>query len=471
MALRYFTVWLIGLLAAGSIYFLLLAVGDWSAQTAGLVAAVAAFSLAAWLYPLLEPVLGRVLPPRQLVYRHWLDTYSQTASQIPNLKALLTYLTQILCGPLRFNRAVIWLYQSEDNLLSLACFEGDIAAANLADLPLDVDLNQLQGIGAVAALPESAMRQGLLALNLTTTLALNWGSELVGLIGLGDDRRSRPPGGEMGDLLPAMAGQLALVIKNAYLVARLDEAQGQLQQAYRRNLDAQEEERRNLAVELHDDILSRLTTMGMTIGDSQRFLTVDPAKVQGWLGVLAQETHYLNCRLREITQGLHPAVLADLGLIAALQAYMDSLTQHGLPASSPCTIDLTAQGFNSARLPNQKLERDLYYLTRQALDNALKHSQAEHIYLHLGWRNDVITVTVQDTGVGLKATPERLMGQQGHLGLLSMQERALAWQGRLSFQTGPGQGTTIYARLPINQPSPNPTHLQAFSHYLQGVGE
>jgi signal transduction histidine kinase len=465
IVLRRFIIWLIGLLATGLIYFLLLAGGDWPAQYAGLLAAMAAFSLAA----LLEPILERVLHPQQLIYRQWAATYNQTASQTPNLKALLAHLTQILCGPLHFNRVIIWLHQPEDNLLSLACFEGDIAAAHLADLPLDVDLTHLQGLAATAALPESALRQGLLTLNLTTTLPLNWGSELVGLIGLGDDRRVSPPGGEIGDMLPAIAGQLALVIKNAYLVARLDETQQQLQQAYRRTLDAQEEERRNLAVELHDDILSRLTTMGMTIGDSQRFLTVAPAKVRTRLVVLAQEIHYLNCRLREITQGLHPAVLADLGLIAALQAYMDSLAQHGLPASTPCTVDLTAQGFNSARLQNQKLERDLYYLTRQALDNALKHSQAEHIYLHLRWRNDAITVTVQDTGVGLKATPERLMGQQGHLGLLSMQERVLAWQGRLSFQTGPGQGTTIYARLPINQPSPNPTHLQAFSHYLEGV--
>ena len=183
--------------------------------------------------------------------------------------------------------------------------------------------------------------------------------------------------------------------------------------------------------------------------------------------MLGQETRYLHLRLREITQGLHPSILTDLGLIAALQAYMDSLSKHALPTSAPRTIDLTAQGFNGTRIDDPKLERDLYYIIRQAVDNALKHAQAEQIFIHLRWRDDAVTVTVQDTGVGLKAPPEMLMGQQGHLGMLSLQERVLAWRGRLSFQTGQGQGTTVHARLPICQPSPNPTHLQAFTHYLR----
>jgi signal transduction histidine kinase len=97
----------------------------------------------------------------------------------------------------------------------------------------------------------------------------------------------------------------------------------------------------------------------------------------------------------------------------------------------------------------------------------LKHAQAEQILIHLRWRDDAITVTVQDTGIGLKTRPELLMGQQGHLGLLSLHERVLAWRGRLNFQTGPGQGTTVYARLPVSQRSANPTHLQAFTHYLR----
>ena len=161
--------------------------------------------------------------------------------------------------------------------------------------------------------------------------------------------------------------------------------------------------------------------------------------------------------------GPETAQLAVVGLWASTFI----VTKHAFAASVPRTIDLTAQGFNGTRINDSKLERDLYYITRQAVDNALKHSQAEQIFIHLRWRDNAVTVTVHDTGVGLRAAPKLLMGQQGHLGLLSLQERVLAWRGRLSFQTGPDQGTTVYARLPIDQPSPSPNHLQAFTHYLR----
>jgi signal transduction histidine kinase len=179
--------------------------------------------------------------------------------------------------------------------------------------------------------------------------------------------------------------------------------------------------------------------------------------------MLADETQAVNRRLREITQGLHPSVLMDLGLISALQAYMDSLVKQTLPASAPRVMTLTAQGFNGDRFSEPNLERDLYYITRQAIDNAIKHAYAEQVFIHLRWREDAVSVTIQDTGCGMTELPERLMGQNGRLGLLSMNERVLTWQGRLTFQTAPGQGTTVHVRLPIDQPSRNPAHLQAFT--------
>jgi nitrate/nitrite-specific signal transduction histidine kinase len=78
-------------------------------------------------------------------------------------------------------------------------------------------------------------------------------------------------------------------------------------------------------------------------------------------------------------------------------------------------------------------------------------------------------MTIKDTGQGMKDDPETLTGQNGHLGLLSIKERALAWRGQVDFYTAPGQGTTIYARLPLTQPSSTPTHLQAFIHHLRST--
>jgi signal transduction histidine kinase len=419
------------------------------------------------LFSLLRPGPERQANSAQSVYPHLFSAYRQLVRETSNLDSLLQFITASLVKELNIAQASFWLYHPQDGLLTLAYQSGEMIGPHLSELPLDVALNQLPGTLPVETLPESALRQGLLALQIDLIAALNLPGELVGLIGLGGYRQD---GGSPRQLIPIIdmvAGQLALVVKNSRLINDLEETLTKLQLAYRRTIDTQAEERRNLAIELHDDILSRLTTMGMTLRNSQRQLTSDPAKVQCWLEMLEQETRYLNSRLREITQGLHPAILADLGLIAALQAYMDALTKHALPASAPRTIDLTAQGFDNARIPDPKLERDLYYITRQALDNALKHAQAEQILIHLRWRDEALTVTVQDNGIGFKTEPEDLMGQQGHLGLLSMHERVLAWRGRLSFQSTPGRGTTVYVRFPISQPSPNPTHLQAFTHYLR----
>ncbi len=441
-------------LAAAALYGMLAFFSIPYSQLGAAIAALLLFALGQpWLERRLHPE-----SPGQL-----LSTYSHLGPEAPPLNDLLPYVSRALCADLGASGVTMWLYRPEEGLLTLAHREGTATGETLTELPVDLSPKHLRGTQPVTALPESALRQGWLAMQVKVVTALRLREELVGMIGLSSDA----PGQNYRPELDLLAGQLALVVKNGRLVADLEATLAQLQLAYRRSLDFQEEERRKLAVELHDDILSRLTTMGMTLRNSQRQITTDTAKVQLWLEMLEQETRYLNTRLREITQGLHPAILADLGLIAALQAYMDSLTKHALPPSAPRTVDLTAQGFDNARLPDPKLERDLYYLTRQALDNALKHAQAEQILIHLRWRDEAVTVTVQDNGVGLTSAPEHLMGQQGHLGLLSMHERVLAWRGRLSFQSSPGQGTTVYARLPLGQPSPNPSHLQAFTCYLR----
>ncbi|MCL4296482.1 MAG: hypothetical protein KJ077_12175 [Anaerolineae bacterium] len=448
------------------LYFLL---SLFSLQLTGfaLVYGLVSLCLFACLHPWLELFLERRFHPERLLYRQLVEDYGRVVRQTSDLDILLPFVASTLATRLHHQSVTIWFCHAEDSMLVLAHVEGALAVEDLVELPLDVPQGPLFGTQPVLALPESALRQGLLLLGVETVAALSLQDELVGLIGLGQGIQGQSSGPEALQVLDWMTAQLALAVKNARLIAELAETLDKLQLAYRRTIDAQDEERRNLAVELHDDILSRLTTMGMTLSSGQRQLASDPARLQACLELLGQETRYLNGRLREITQGLHPAVLADLGLIAALQAYMDSLSKLVLPASAPRTIDLTAQGFDGSRIDDPKLERDLYYITRQALDNAIKHAQAEQVFIHLRWRDDAVTVTIQDTGVGLKAAPELLMGQQGHLGLLSLHERVLAWQGRLSFQTGPGQGTTIYARLPIHQPSPNPTHLQAFTHYLR----
>jgi signal transduction histidine kinase len=425
-----------------------------------------AVSLFAWLvFGGLAIVSGALLSdtlhPERLASRQ----IAQLCSQLTRLSAdpwlLLGRMTRSLHATLQTESLSLWRFQADAQVLSLLQAAGAAPADDLLELPLDLPAGQLHGVGPVINLPESALRQGLQEAGVQTVVWLTVGPELVGLVGLGPSAFQFPP-----EVLQQLAAQVTLLTKNVLLTADLDDTLQKLQRAYRRTIDAQDDERRNLGAELHDDVLGRLTTMALALRRSRDNLTQNATDVRQWLAGLETETQNLNRRLREITQGLHPSVLTDLGLIAGMRAYLDSLAGAPGRGDRARVITLTAQGFDLARIPTTKLERDLYYITRQAVENALKHAAAEQVFVHLRWDNDAISVTVRDTGRGMAEPPERLMGRGGHIGLLSMQERAMAWQGQLSFYTGPQQGTTVRARLPIEQPSAAPAHLQAYTQYL-----
>lgn len=400
-------------------------------------------------------------------YQTLLEAYNTSLRETNDLEAILENLCRTLADLLQAQSSAILLYNTEQHSLHLAVIAGPMPDKLYQSLPVDLDPTQLRGVKPVAALPESALKQGLLALNIHLLAAMTLNRELIGLICLGPPHRAASFPLAAQHQLQVLAGQSSLVIKNARLITDLEATVQQLALTYRRTIDAQEQERRSLAVEIHDDILGRLTTMTLSLRNCRTWLEKKPEQVQTWIEHLEQETQDVNRRLREITQGLHPTVLTDLGLIAALQAYLDSLARQAWPPSAPREIVLTAQGFQQQRLGDLRLERDIYNLTRQALDNAIKHAAAEQIFIHLHWWGDEIRITVQDTGKGLKDAPEVLMGQNGRLGLLSIHQRARAWGGQVNFASQAGYGTTIRAMVPVEHPSDSPHTLQVFSQYLE----
>ncbi len=410
--------------------------------------------------------LGRdLLQPERLLADDLSAALSRLARDTDDPEMALDEVGRLLHAALRSDSLTLWRYRNSDSSLSLLRAEGASPPADLLELPLDLNPGRLRGSWPVTDLPDSALKQGWQAAGVRWVISLRLGEFLVGFVGLGQPAAGLRFSPRLLARLDELAGPVTLLVHNALLRTDLHDAAQKLYLAYRRTTDVQEAERRSLATELHDDILGRLTTMALGLRQSQNQLANGFDEVLPRLESLETETQAINRRLREITQGLHPTVLTDLGLISALRAYIDALARQPLPSSALKSISLTAQGFEQLPGP-KKLERDLYYLTKQALDNAIKHAAAEQIFIHLRWGSEAISVTVRDTGRGMSMPPERLIGHNGHLGLISMQERALAWQGELSIHTGADQGTTIRARLPIEQPSPAPAHLQAYTQYL-----
>ena len=420
----------------------------------------------------------------QTILRRLLERTAQTPiaagwRRLPDLSRALTTATEsdhillsvtdVLYQTLLAEHVGIWLYNEQNNVLTLSHYEGLRPSPELVELPLDQEIGQFQMPRSVASLPESALRQGLLEAQVISISPMICRDQLLGILAIGPSRHAIPDDNDATQLLEWVTTQATQAIRSLQLATELRETITNLQLAYHQTIDVQEEERRKLAAELHDDILGRLTTMSLTLRNSRKQLVSDPAQVGEWLEAIEKETKAVNLRLREITQGLHPSVLIDLGMISALQAYVDSLARQPLPPSAPKVIALTAQGFGNHRIPNSKLERDLYHITRQALDNAVAHAHADHVYIHLRWSEEAISITVQDTGRGMKDRPARLMGQNGHLGLLSMHERGRAWGGHITIDSVAGSGCTVRAYVPIDQPSQAPHYLQAFTQHLARV--
>lgn len=203
-------------------------------------------------------------------------------------------------------------------------------------------------------------------------------------------------------------------------------------------IEYSEEERRRLARELHDDISQRLALLADDADYLRRkIVRVNEANRQR-LEHLAKNARSLSEDIRRISQILHPGIVEDLGLVAALRSLAtDFAERSGLP-----TI------FVESNLPPsvpREISTAAYRIVQESLSNIWRHAGETSVRVTLEGHQEEIALVIADNGVGFDA--EKCTG----LGLTSMRERADFAGGNLTLKTAPGQGTTIHVRLPIRQ--------------------
>jgi signal transduction histidine kinase len=141
---------------------------------------------------------------------------------------------------------------------------------------------------------------------------------------------------------------------------------------------------------------------------------------------------------------LHPAVLDDLGLEAALRRYTAEWSENnGVP------VDFHSDGVEARRLPLQ-LETTLYRITQEALTNVTRHANAKRVSVLLERRPGHVSLIVEDDGGGFDAVSQA-SAAKGRLGLLGMRERVTLAGGTLEIESTPGAGTTVFVRVPLKQ--------------------
>ncbi|MGE0394784.1 MAG: sensor histidine kinase [Vicinamibacterales bacterium] len=210
-----------------------------------------------------------------------------------------------------------------------------------------------------------------------------------------------------------------------------------------RLLHAQEDERRRVARELHDEVGQLLSAVNLELAAAQQ--TVQRAAGPGNLldGARAMADFALRA-VRDLSQLLHPSVLDDLGLAAALKSMADRLGRHtGLRVS---TIEDRAV----ERLPPE-VERAAYRIAQEAMTNVVRHSRASAVTIRLTADARDLWLTVEDDGVGFDTVVAERPGQRGGLGLLGIRERVAHLGGDVSLDSAPGRGTRLEVRLPLWQ--------------------
>jgi PAS domain S-box-containing protein len=206
-------------------------------------------------------------------------------------------------------------------------------------------------------------------------------------------------------------------------------------------LRAQEEERRRIAQELHDETLQGVVVVCRQLHEIEEALGDVAPDVRARLQRANDAAEGLMAELRAFTRQLRPAALDELGVVTCIRrVVIDLAAQSGLDAT------LTVSG--PERRLSAELELGLFRIAQEAVRNVERHAEASTLHATLRFATDRVRLSVKDDGKGFELPAPGAWSANGSLGLLGMQERAALLGGDLEIVTGPGRGTAVTANLP-----------------------
>jgi signal transduction histidine kinase len=256
---------------------------------------------------------------------------------------------------------------------------------------------------------------------------------------IGDRKRAFTPVEIEGERIGAIVHDTSLlsepealssVAAAASLAMRGERLEAALRRSRARIVEAGLKERRRLERNLHDGAQQRLVALSLTLRIAQNQIAKSPEKAAEMVGAAQEELTRALEDLRELARGIHPAVLSDRGLQAAVEA---------LAVRSPLPVKLTE--VPEERLPEQ-VEAAAYFVIAEALTNVAKYANASNATVAVRRVNGHAEVEVRDDGVG-GADPGRGTGIRG------LVDRVGALDGTLALDSPPGSGTTLRAEIPV----------------------
>ncbi|GAB4522050.1 MAG: hypothetical protein OHK0046_34150 [Anaerolineae bacterium] len=223
------------------------------------------------------------------------------------------------------------------------------------------------------------------------------------------------------------------------MVGHVRRAQEQ-RRAYTEQLaDGQENERKRIARELHDDTIQAIIAVTQSMDMARTWINTDPEQAVQTLRAARAQAVEVVANLRNLIGGLRPPALEELGLIPALEMQLEGLRE--------VAAHLKTEG-EPRRLPeNQELA--LFRTVQEALSNVTRHSAAHHVYVEVNYTPEGVLLTVRDDGQGfLPPTHLGDLAFENHYGLLGIQERISNLGGWLNLTSQIARGTTLQAYVP-----------------------
>jgi signal transduction histidine kinase len=218
-------------------------------------------------------------------------------------------------------------------------------------------------------------------------------------------------------------------VRISHLDQALNERMEELRASRARLVQAGDAARRKLERDLHDGAQSRLVALALTLRSARNRADADP-ELAGLLDEAQGELRKSLAELRELARGIHPAVLTERGLEAAVQT---------LVSRAPVPVTVEAQG--TGRLP-APVESAAYFVVSEGLANVAKYAQASHASVTVRCETDRLTVVVADDGVGGADTANGS-------GLRGLKDRVAALDGTLTLESPAGLGTSLRAEIPM----------------------
>ncbi|MBV8695308.1 MAG: sensor histidine kinase [Chloroflexi bacterium] len=210
-------------------------------------------------------------------------------------------------------------------------------------------------------------------------------------------------------------------------------------------INAQEQERKRIARELHDETSQVLTSLLISLAVLEESISTQVARDR--IAETRRLAHQTLRAIRNLSIDLRPSALDDLGLLPALRWYVKEYQQK-----FPIEVDFQAPGFKE-RLPAE-METALYRIVQESLTNIARHAQAHKVSIVLKEDADAVYATITDDGHGFNAEKlQKTPRQERGLGLVGMYERAHLLDGTLTIVSHIGHGTQIEVRIPIPPPT------------------